>query len=153
MAAFCVAAQCSLVCVYQRFRGPSASIFRMISKFIQVYTALQPRRQPSSNSVPSELQILLTIMWSFYLHLDLQTGFYPSGFIPKNLLCIFVSTIPISLANIKKKTKKSTKFYFHGLVLFRTLEHRRTYHTSLANCHSSNQPVLATSFRLTFPLS
>jgi hypothetical protein len=70
MAVFWVVALCSLVEVYQRFRGPFCLHHRPddggsknlwnVGKLLQDYTALQPRRQPSSYSPPWESQILLT---------------------------------------------------------------------------------------------
>jgi hypothetical protein len=74
MAVFWVVAPCSLVEVYQRFRG-AASINRPdvggskvlwnVGKLLPYYTALQPRIQPSSYSPPWEPQILLILIWSF----------------------------------------------------------------------------------------
>jgi hypothetical protein len=55
MAVFWVVAPCSLVEVYQRFRGPCCLHHQEI---LPDYTALQPRGQPSSYSPPWEPQIL-----------------------------------------------------------------------------------------------
>jgi hypothetical protein len=69
-AVFWVVAPCSLVEVYQRFRGPcclqphrpddggSKDLWN-VGKLLPDYTALQPRRQPSSNSPSWEPQILI----------------------------------------------------------------------------------------------
>jgi hypothetical protein len=71
IAVFWVVSLCSLVEVYQCFRGPCC--FNMthcpvdggskdlwnVGKLLPDYTALQPRRQPSSYSPPWESQILL----------------------------------------------------------------------------------------------
>jgi hypothetical protein len=70
MAVFWVAAPCSLVEVYQRFKGAcclhhhrpddggSKDLWN-VSKLLPDYTALQPKRQPSSYSPPWEPLILL----------------------------------------------------------------------------------------------
>jgi hypothetical protein len=59
MAVFWVVAPCSLPEVCQRFRGPSPSSgLWNAGKLLSVYTALQPRRQPSSYSPPWEPQIV-----------------------------------------------------------------------------------------------
>jgi hypothetical protein len=47
MAVFWVVAPCSLVEVYQRFRGPCC-LHHQGGKLLPDYMALQPRRQPSS---------------------------------------------------------------------------------------------------------
>jgi hypothetical protein len=62
MAVFRVVALCSLVEVYQRFKGfyylhhqgddEGSKDFWNAGKFLPDYTALQPRRQPSSYSPP-----------------------------------------------------------------------------------------------------
>jgi hypothetical protein len=49
MAVFWVVALCSLVEVYQRFRGPCC-----LHHQLPDYTALQPRRQPSSAYVSAQ---------------------------------------------------------------------------------------------------
>jgi hypothetical protein len=71
MAVFWVVAPCSLVGVYQLFRGPyclhrqvdddggSKDILN-VGKILPDYTALQLRRQPSSYSPPWEPQIMLS---------------------------------------------------------------------------------------------
>jgi hypothetical protein len=59
MAVFWVVAPCSLVEVYQRFRGPCCLHHQGRCKLLPDYTALQPRRQPSSYSPPCVPQILL----------------------------------------------------------------------------------------------
>jgi hypothetical protein len=67
-AVFWVVAPCSLVEVYQRFRGPccthrpddgGSKDFWNVGKLLPDYSALQPRRQPSSYLPPWEPQILL----------------------------------------------------------------------------------------------
>jgi hypothetical protein len=70
MAVFSVVVPCSVVEVYQRFRGPcclhqqgdndggSKDLWN-VGKLLRDYTALQPRRQQSSYSPPWEPQILL----------------------------------------------------------------------------------------------
>jgi hypothetical protein len=63
MAVFWVVATCSLVEVYQRFRGPCCLHHQdgdlwNVGKLLPDYTALQPRRQPSSYSPPWEPHIL-----------------------------------------------------------------------------------------------
>jgi hypothetical protein len=64
MAVFCVAAPCSLVEVYQRFRCPCCLHHQgnedlwNVGKLLPDHMALQPRRQPSLFSPPWELQIL-----------------------------------------------------------------------------------------------
>jgi hypothetical protein len=62
MAVFWVVAPCCLVEVYQRFRGPCCLHHQGDDSD---YTALQPRRQPSSYSPPWEPQILLCKKVSF----------------------------------------------------------------------------------------
>jgi hypothetical protein len=57
MAVFWVVALCSLVEIYQRFRGPC-----FLHHQDDEYTALQPRRQPSSYSPPSEPKILQMLL-------------------------------------------------------------------------------------------
>jgi hypothetical protein len=57
MAVFWDDAPCSLVVVYQHFRGTCC--LWNISKLLPDYTVLQPRRQPSSYLPPWEPQILL----------------------------------------------------------------------------------------------
>jgi hypothetical protein len=71
MAIFWVEAPCSLVDVYQRFRDPcylhhpgdkypddgGSKALWNVGKLLPDYTALQPRRQPSSYSPPWEPQI------------------------------------------------------------------------------------------------
>jgi hypothetical protein len=60
MAVFWVVAPCSLVEVYQRFRGPCCLHHQgdpsfhpwNVGKLLPDYTELQPRRQPSSYSPP-----------------------------------------------------------------------------------------------------
>jgi hypothetical protein len=60
---FWVVAPCSLVEVYQRFRGPCCLHHQGDDHH---YTALQPRRQPSSYSPPWEPQIqLLLVRWIY----------------------------------------------------------------------------------------
>jgi hypothetical protein len=75
MAVFWVVAPCSLVEVYQRFRGsllpPSsgreaARNLWNVSKLLPYCTVLQPRKQPSSYSPPWEPQILPTVRTSFF---------------------------------------------------------------------------------------
>jgi hypothetical protein len=76
MAVFWVVSPCILVEIYQRFRGPcclhhqgdetrpddgSSKVLWNVGKFLPDYTALQPRRQPSSYQPPWEPQVLLTI--------------------------------------------------------------------------------------------
>jgi hypothetical protein len=56
MAVFWVVAPCSLVEVYQRFRGPCCLHHQGDRS-----SALQPRRQPSSHSPPWKPQILLRV--------------------------------------------------------------------------------------------
>jgi hypothetical protein len=58
MAVFWVIAPCSLVQVYRRFRG-ACCLHHQGYRFYQ--TTLQSRRQPSSYSSPSELEILPNI--------------------------------------------------------------------------------------------
>jgi hypothetical protein len=60
MVVFWVVAPCSLVEVYQRFRGPCCLHHQGDESYLLLpdYTALQPRRQPSSYSPPWEPQIL-----------------------------------------------------------------------------------------------
>jgi hypothetical protein len=71
MAVFWVVAPCSLVEIYQRFRGPccfhhqgdrpddgGSKDFWNVGKSLPDYTVLQPRRQPSSYSPPWKPQIL-----------------------------------------------------------------------------------------------
>jgi hypothetical protein len=60
IAVFWVVAPCSLVEVYQRFRGPCC--FHHQGN-LPDYMALQPRRQPSSYSPPWEPQIPLINFW------------------------------------------------------------------------------------------
>jgi hypothetical protein len=67
MAVFWVVTPCSLVEVYQRFRGPSCLHHQgdeYVGKLLPDYTTLQPRRQPYSYSPPWEHQILLSIVLS-----------------------------------------------------------------------------------------
>jgi hypothetical protein len=74
MAVFWVMAQCSLVDVYRRFRDTCClhhqgddggrKYLWNVGKLLPDYTALQPRRQPSSYSPSWEPQILLFIMSS-----------------------------------------------------------------------------------------
>jgi hypothetical protein len=73
MTVFWVVAPCSLVEVFQRFRGPCSGWWVVthrpddggskdlwnVGKLLPDYTALQPRRKPSSYSPPWEPQILL----------------------------------------------------------------------------------------------
>jgi hypothetical protein len=75
MAVFWVVAPCSLVEVYQRFRGPCCLLLQgkdlwNVGKLLPDYTALQPRTQPSSYSPPWEPQILLRFklsrIWGFH---------------------------------------------------------------------------------------
>jgi hypothetical protein len=78
MAVFWTVAPCSLVEVYQRFRGPcclqhqgdeatqssddgGSKDLQNVGKLLPDYTALQPRRQPSSYSPPWEPQILISV--------------------------------------------------------------------------------------------
>jgi hypothetical protein len=70
MAVFWVVAPCCLVEVYRRFRGACCLHLQgpddggrkngNVGKFIPDYMALQPRRQPSSYSLPWKPEILLT---------------------------------------------------------------------------------------------
>jgi hypothetical protein len=62
IAVFWVVAPCSLVEVYQRFRGPCC-----LHQLLPDYTALQPRIQQSSYSPPWEPQILLNFPALFLL--------------------------------------------------------------------------------------
>jgi hypothetical protein len=81
MAVFWVVALCSLVEVYQRFRGPcclhhqgddcfddggSKDLWN-VGKLLPDYMALQPTRQPSSYSPPWEPKILLNFLHVFWL--------------------------------------------------------------------------------------
>jgi hypothetical protein len=76
MAVFWVVAPCSLVEVYQRFRGPCCLRHQRdggnkdlwnVGKLLPDYTALQPRRKPSSYSSPWEPQILNGYLFHIFL--------------------------------------------------------------------------------------
>jgi hypothetical protein len=58
IAVFWIVAPCSLVEVYRRFRGPCCLDLWNVGKLLPDYTALQPRRQPSSYSPLWDPQIL-----------------------------------------------------------------------------------------------
>jgi hypothetical protein len=88
MAVFWVVAPCSLVKFTEVSEVLAASIFRAISddggskdlsndgKLLPDYTALQPRRQPSSYSPPLEPQILLSLVMSFISFAFIQFSYF-----------------------------------------------------------------------------
>jgi hypothetical protein len=78
MAVFWFVALCSLIEVFQHFRGPcslhhhhpddgGSKDLRNVGKLLPDYTALQPRRQPSSCSLPWE-------PWILYVQIILLTA-------------------------------------------------------------------------------
>jgi hypothetical protein len=78
MAVFWLVAPCSLVEVYQRFRGPSCCLHHQgdrkdlwnVGKLLLDYTVLQPRRQPSRCGFSYESHVVGTKGWPLLLWLS-----------------------------------------------------------------------------------
>jgi hypothetical protein len=76
MAVFWVVAPCSLVEVYQRFRGPCC-LHHQGSPWLPDYTALQPRRQSSSYFLFSSFATIFAFLYLFvYSFLSFLESFF-----------------------------------------------------------------------------